>query len=121
VLCAVDSSGGVERFMKQATFASAARDRKGKMTRRERFLAKMDAVIPWSTMLALIEPHYPKAGNGTRPMPAGPDIADLLHAAVVQPVGSDRRGFPVRLGVDAPFAGIERVDDAIPDESTSLG
>jgi len=107
--------------MKQATFASAARDRKGKVTRRERFLAKMDAVIPWSKILTLIEPHYPKAGNGTGPMPAGADTSDLLHPAVVQPVGSDRRGFPVRLGVDAPFAGFERMDDAIPDESTSLG
>jgi ubiquinone/menaquinone biosynthesis C-methylase UbiE len=37
--------------MKQATFASAAWDRKRKMTRRERFLAKMDAVIRWSTIL----------------------------------------------------------------------
>ena len=34
------------------------------MTRRERFLAEMDAVIPWSRLLGLIEPHYPKAGKG---------------------------------------------------------
>jgi IS5 family transposase len=30
----------------------------GKITSRERFLAKMDAVIPWARVLALIEPHY---------------------------------------------------------------
>jgi hypothetical protein len=29
----------------------------------------MDAVIPWKRLLALIEPHYPKAGNGTQPKP----------------------------------------------------
>lgn len=51
--------------MKQTTFASAASDKKGKVMRRERFLAEMNAVIPWSGILALIEPHYPKAGNGT--------------------------------------------------------
>lgn len=28
----------------------------------------MDAVIPWMRLLALIEPHYPKAGQGTQPM-----------------------------------------------------
>ena len=33
------------------------------------FLAEMDAVIPWARLLALIEPHYPKAGNGTQPKP----------------------------------------------------
>jgi hypothetical protein len=32
--------------MKQATFASAAWNRKGKVIHRERFLAKIDAVIP---------------------------------------------------------------------------
>ncbi|MBM2811713.1 MAG: family transposase [Chloroflexi bacterium] len=55
--------------MKQTTFASAAWDKKGKVTRRERFLAEMDAVIPWARLLALIEPHYPQAGNGTQPLP----------------------------------------------------
>jgi IS5 family transposase len=28
----------------------------------------MDQVIPWQGLLDLIEPHYPKAGNGTQPM-----------------------------------------------------
>ena len=55
--------------MKQTTFASAAWEKKGKVTRRERFLSEMDQVIPWASILSLIEPHCPKAGNGTRPMP----------------------------------------------------
>jgi transposase, IS5 family len=38
------------------------------VTRRERFLAEMDAVIPWQRLMALIEPHYPKAGNGRQPL-----------------------------------------------------
>lgn len=40
--------------MKQTTLASAAWQHKGKVTRRERFLAEMDAVIPWALLLALI-------------------------------------------------------------------
>ena len=36
--------------MKQTTFASLAWDTKGKVTRRERFLAEMDAVIPWARL-----------------------------------------------------------------------
>jgi IS5 family transposase len=50
------------------SFASLAWSAKGKVTRRERFVAKMDAVIPWRGLLALIEPHYPKAGHGRQPL-----------------------------------------------------
>lgn len=50
--------------MKQTTFASLAYAHKGKRTRRERFLAEMDAVIPWARLVALIEPHYPKPTGG---------------------------------------------------------
>ena len=35
---------------------------KKKVTRREQFLAEMDAVVPWGRVLALIAPHYPKSG-----------------------------------------------------------
>lgn len=35
--------------MQPTTFASAAWANKGKVTRRERFPAEMDAVIPWNT------------------------------------------------------------------------
>jgi IS5 family transposase len=52
----------------QSTFAGLAWKGKGKVTRRERFLAEMDTVIPWSRLLALIEPHYPKAGRGRPPV-----------------------------------------------------
>ena len=52
----------------QRTFASMAWAHKGKVTRRERCLAEMDAVIPWTQLLAPIEPHYPKAGQGRQPL-----------------------------------------------------
>jgi IS5 family transposase len=106
--------------MKQTTFASAAWEKKGKVTRRERFLAEIDQVIPWASILSLIEPHYPKAGNGTQPMPmermlriyfmqqwfnlSDPAMEDALYDSE-----SMRR-----------FAGIELIEDAVPDESTIL-
>jgi len=37
------------------------------VTRRERFLGEMNAVIPWERLLKLIEPYYPKAGRGRHP------------------------------------------------------
>ncbi len=54
--------------MKPTTFASFAYATKKKRTRREAFLAAMEAVVPWARLTALIEPHYPKAGpKGGRP------------------------------------------------------
>ena len=70
----------------QRTFAAMAWQALGKVTRRERFLAELDAVIPWTRLLGLITPHYPKAGNGRQPLGNGEDAADLLPAAVVQSV-----------------------------------
>ena len=42
--------------MKQTSFSSAEYAAKKRKTRRERFLAEMDAVVPWSRLEALIEP-----------------------------------------------------------------
>ena len=52
--------------MKQMTFADAEYAGKRKQTRKELFLIKMDQVVPWKGLIALIEPHYPK-GEGGRP------------------------------------------------------
>lgn len=53
---------------KQPAFRRLRDAMKKKQTRRERFLAEMDAVVPWGRLLALIAPHYPKVGpKGGRP------------------------------------------------------
>ncbi|MFT3789518.1 MAG: IS5 family transposase [Rudaea sp.] len=42
-----------------------------KATRRDVFLSEMDKVVPWATLCACIEPHYPKereGGGGRRPV-----------------------------------------------------
>ena len=39
-----------------------------KQTKREKFLSEMEAVVPRQALIALIEPHYPKASKkGGRP------------------------------------------------------
>jgi IS5 family transposase len=42
-------------------------ERYTKKTRRAMFLEEMEQVVPWGKLCALIEPHYPKAGQGRRP------------------------------------------------------
>ena len=106
--------------MTQPTLASLAWDSKGKVTRRERFLTEMEAVIPWTRLLALIEPHYPRAGHGTQPMPLSRmlriyllqhwfNLSDPAMEAALYDSEAMRR-----------FAGIELGGDAVPDESTIL-
>src|SRR6516164_9605288 len=51
--------------MKQRTLAMMTGfERYTKKTKRALFLAEMEQVVPWGELCALIEPHYPKAGNG---------------------------------------------------------
>ena len=47
----------------QAEFAD-----KKKVTRREKFLTRMEALIPWTKLLAVIEPHYLKGERGRPPI-----------------------------------------------------
>lgn len=111
-------SGGNK--MKQMTFASAAWSAKGKTTRRERFLAEMNAVIPWPRLTALVEPHYPKAGNGRQPMP----LERMLRVYFMQQWFnlSDPQAEDALYDIEPMrrFAGIELAEDAVPDETTIL-
>lgn len=59
--------------MKQQTLAAAADQGAGfeqyrRPTKRDMFLATMEQIVPWQALCAVIEPHYPKAGNGRPPV-----------------------------------------------------
>lgn len=52
----------------QLSFSQAEFATKKKITRREKFLARMEEVIPWARLLAVIEPFYPKGERGRPPV-----------------------------------------------------
>ena len=52
----------------QPSFAQAEFATKKKITRREKFLARMETLIPWPQLLAVLEPFYPKGERGRRPI-----------------------------------------------------
>jgi IS5 family transposase len=93
---------------------------KGKVTRRERFLAEMDAVIPWARLLALIEPHYPKAGRGRQPL----GLEKMLRIYFLQQWFnlSDPQAEDAIYDSESMrrFARVELGDEVVPDESTIL-
>jgi IS5 family transposase len=52
----------------QPSFSQVEFADKKKITRREKFLARMEEIIPWSRLLAVIEPFYPKGERGRPPV-----------------------------------------------------
>jgi IS5 family transposase len=53
-------------MQRQIGFAEAESAGKKRVTKRQRFLAEMEKVVPWSRLLPVIEPYYPK-GERDRP------------------------------------------------------
>ena len=104
----------------QRTFASVAWSQKGKVTRRERFLAEMEAVIPWPRLLQLIEPHYHLGKTGRQPH----DLERMLRISFLQQWFnlSDPQAEDAIYDSESMrrFAKVELAEDRIPDESTIL-
>jgi len=106
----------------QGTFAGLAWSDKKKVTRRERFLAEMNAVVPWVELTALIAPHYPTTHRGPG-RPAMP-LATMLRVYCLQQWFdlSDPAAEDALYDSEAMrrFVGVELTEEAIPDETTIL-
>lgn len=106
--------------MKQQTFAAGDFERFRKPTRREKFLAEMDSVVPWSQLCKVIEPFYPRAGNG-RP-PIGLErmlrIYFLQHWFNLSDPGAEEALYESRSM--CRFVGIDLGREPVPDETTIL-
>src|SRR5579862_2337797 len=101
------------------SFGDAEYAGKRKKTRREVFLEEMDQVVPWKSLLNLIEPLYPIAGGGRHPYP----LETMLRVHLMQnwfalsdPAMEEAlyEITPMRV-----FAGLS-LTKAIPDETTIL-
>ena len=107
---------------KQLGFGDYEQTTARKRTKRERFLAQMEAVVPWKALIDLIEPFYPKTSSkGGRP--AYP-LATMLRIHLMQqwydlsdPAMEDAL---IEVPTMRRFAGIALISDRIPDETTIL-
>jgi transposase, IS5 family len=105
--------------MKQRTLAMMTGfERYTKKTKRALFLEEMEQVVPWRELCALIEPYYPKAGNGRPPVGvermlriyflqqwfnlSDPAVEEALYDSVLM----------------RQFAGIDLGQEPVPDETT---
>jgi IS5 family transposase len=106
--------------MKQTTLGSTEWALKTKITRRAQFLAEMEAVVPWSRLLGVIEPCYPKAEQGRPPHP----LPRMLRIYFMQqwfnlsdPAMEDALYDSASM---RQFAGIDLAAELVPDETTIL-
>jgi IS5 family transposase len=104
--------------MKQQTLAGFATY--AKTTRRAQFLTDMDRVVPWRELVAVVEPHYPKASpeGGRPPMP----LERMLRIYFLQlwfnlsdPAVEEALYDSVSM---REFVGIDLGSEAAPDETT---
>ncbi len=112
---------GTVTDMNQRSFASAEYAMKKKRTRREKFLADMERVVPWSRLIAVIEPLYPTSGRVGR-QPIG--VARMLRMYCLQ----QWYGLADEALEDAlydsqalrDFVGINLASESVPDATTLL-
>ena len=105
--------------MSQMSFGDAEYASKRKQTRREVFLGEMEQVVPWKSLLNLIEPFYPIAGGGRQPYP----LDTMLRVHLMQNwFGLSDPAMEEALYEITPmrvFAGLS-LSKPIPDETTIL-
>jgi transposase, IS5 family len=106
--------------MKQRTLATMnGFELYSKKTRRAIFLEEMEQVVPWAELCRLIEPYYPKAGNGRQPVGvermlriyflqqwfnlSDPAVEEALYDSAVM----------------RQFVGIDLGQEPVPDETTA--
>jgi transposase, IS5 family len=93
-------------------------ERYTKKTRRAMFLEEMEQVVPWAKLCALIEPHYPKPGNGRRPK----ELEQMLRIYFLQqwfnladPAVEEALYDSATL---RQFVGVDLGSEPVPDETT---
>jgi IS5 family transposase len=100
--------------------AQSSFEKYGRKSKRERFLDSMNEVVPWARLLALVEPHYAKAGNGRRPV--GLEIMLRVHFVQQWFNLSDPGAEDALYDSSAlrQFVGVDLGMAAAPDETTIL-
>ncbi len=108
----------------QLTFADAEYHAKRKLTRRDRFLAEMEQVVPWALLLEMLAPHYyPNAGQGRGRPPIG--LERMLRMYFLQQwYGLADEALEDAIYDSQAFRGFLGIDlgrEGVPDATTLLG
>jgi len=105
----------------QRSFSELEYMGKKRLTRREKFLNEMDLIIPWASLLSLIEPYYPTSGRRGR-QPIGLSKMFRIHCMQNWFNYSDRQMEDALYEIESirRFSGFSSVLDSLPDETSIL-
>ena len=107
-------------MQRQIGFAEAESAGKKRVTKRQRFLAEMEKVVPWSRLLSVIGPYYPKGERGRPPI----GLERMLRIYLLQQwYGLSDEGLEDALYDSIAmraFAGIDLARENVPDATTLL-
>jgi IS5 family transposase len=105
--------------MDQITFSDLEYEHKKRKTRREKFLERMELLVPWELLEKKIHRHYPKAGRGRHPYPLS--VMLRIHCVQLFYNLSDPAMEDMLYEIDSVrrFVGL-KITGPIPDESTIL-
>jgi IS5 family transposase len=105
---------------RQIDFAEAESAGKKRMTKRQRFLAEMEKVVPWPRLMSVIEPYYPKGKRGRPPI----GLERMLRIYFLQQwYGLSDEGLEDALYDSIAmraFAGIDLAVEDVPDATTLI-
>jgi IS5 family transposase len=108
-------------MIRQMSFAQSEYAGKKKVTRREKFLGEMERVVPWTRLVALIQPHYPTGRRGRPPV----GLERMLRIYFLQQwyTLADEALEDALYDSQAlrTFAGIDLSAESVPDATTLLG
>jgi IS5 family transposase len=106
--------------MRQKSFSELEYSAKRKLTRRDRFLAEIEAITPWSELVQVLEPFYPTGARGRPPI----GLERMLRMYVAQQCFglSDEGAEDALYDSQAirAFVGIDLSREAAPDATTLL-
>ena len=104
----------------QSTFSELEYSAKKRVTRRDRFLAELEALTPWAKLVAKIEPFYPKGERGRPPI----GLERMLRLYLAQQcLGLSDEGAEDALYDSQAirrFVGVDLAREAAPDATTLL-
>lgn len=106
--------------MRQTSFSELEYGAKKKRTRRDRFLAEIEAITPWARLVEVVDPHYPKGKRGRPPI----GLERMLRMYIVQQCFSLSDEAVEEAIYDSQairgFVGIDLTREAAPDATTLL-
>ena len=91
--------------MRRRSFGSLEYEHKKVKTRRQKFLERMDTLVPWEELEKRIAPVYPKPGRGRRPYPLRVMLRIHCLQLWVQPQRPRHGAGALRLPLDARVHG----------------